>query len=102
MSRAADVGQGPDRVRFEEAILLTKGEAFEACQALADADRFLLRAGQPATARALGDLFELLEQRLTTAGTGRQPPRGPRSLSADGEDQSASSWANSSDRELTQ
>lgn len=101
MSRAADADQGPDRVRFEETILLTKVEAFEACQALADADRFLLRAGQPATAHALGDLFELLEQRLTTAGTGRRPPRGPRPLSAD-RDQSASSWANSSDRELTQ
>lgn len=102
MSRVADVDQGRNRVRFQETVLLTKGEVFEACQALADADRFLLRAGQLATARALGDLFELLEQRLTTAGTGCRPLRGPRSPSPDREDHSASSWANSSDKELTQ
>jgi hypothetical protein len=37
---------------------------FEACQALADADRILLKAGQVAEATALGDLFELFEERL--------------------------------------
>jgi hypothetical protein len=44
---------------------LTKREAFGACQALADADRWLIRAGRTAEADALGDLFELLEDRLT-------------------------------------
>ncbi|HEV3281237.1 MAG TPA: hypothetical protein VG032_06490 [Acidimicrobiales bacterium] len=57
----------PVPVRFAATIRLTKGEVFDACQALADADRFLLRAGQHETARALGDLFELLEQRLTAS-----------------------------------
>jgi len=51
--------------RFELLVGLTKREAFGACQALADADRWLIRAGRTAEADALGDLFELLEDRLT-------------------------------------
>ncbi len=43
---------------------LTKGEVFSACQALADADRCLIRAGRPLEAGALVDLFELLESRM--------------------------------------
>jgi hypothetical protein len=54
-------------------VQLTKQEVFEACQALADADPVLVAAGRADEARALGDLFELLEDRLTrscpTAGT---------------------------------
>lgn len=49
---------------FAGAVHLSKQEAFAACQALADADRFLLRAGCTEAARALGDLFELLEERM--------------------------------------
>jgi hypothetical protein len=62
---------GPDgdrpaaAARFEPSVGLTKREAFGACQALADADRWLIRAGRTAEADALGDLFELLEDRLT-------------------------------------
>jgi hypothetical protein len=41
---------------------------FAACQALADADRHLVRAGRLSEAGALGDLFELLEGRLATDG----------------------------------
>jgi hypothetical protein len=52
--------------RFGSSIRLTKREAFNACQALADADRFLLSAGRIAEATALGDLFELFEERLTS------------------------------------
>jgi len=55
------------RVSFGSQVLLSKGEVFGACQALADADRALLRAGRTGEADALGDLFELLEQRLTDA-----------------------------------
>jgi len=51
-------------VTFGTTVLLTKAEVFGACQVLADADRLLLRAGHRAEASALGDLFELLEQRL--------------------------------------
>ncbi|HUY67026.1 MAG TPA: hypothetical protein VMV06_09435 [Acidimicrobiales bacterium] len=51
--------------RFGPCVALSKREAFGACQALADADRWLLRAGRTAEADALGDLFELLEDRLT-------------------------------------
>jgi hypothetical protein len=51
-------------VRFTPIVRLTKQEAFAACQALADADRALLQAGRSAEATALGDLFELFEERL--------------------------------------
>ncbi len=51
-------------VRFTPIVRLTKQEAFAACQALADADRALLQAGRAAEATALGDLFELFEERL--------------------------------------
>jgi hypothetical protein len=54
--------RGP--VRFRRSVLLTKNEAFAACQALADADRCLVRAGQCGEADALCDLFELLEARM--------------------------------------
>ena len=37
---------------------------FSACQALADADRCLVRTGRLCEADALGDLFLLLEERL--------------------------------------
>jgi hypothetical protein len=58
----------PDRIRFAPSVLLSKAEAFGACQALADADRALLRSGGTSEATALGDLFELLEQRLASIG----------------------------------
>ncbi len=53
-----------DPVSFAESVVLSKGEVFGACQALADADRLLLRNGAMSEASALGDLFELLEARL--------------------------------------
>jgi hypothetical protein len=52
-------------VRFEDSVVLSKGEVFGACQALADADRLLLRSGGESEASALGDLFDLLEARLS-------------------------------------
>jgi hypothetical protein len=55
-------GAGP--IHFEDSVVLSKGEVFGACQALADADRLLLRRGGKSEASALGDLFELLEARL--------------------------------------
>ncbi len=54
----------PVAVRFTPIVRLTKQEAFAACQALADADRALLQAGRSAEATALGDLFDLFEERL--------------------------------------
>ena len=48
-----------------DSVVLSKGEVFGACQALADADRLLLRSGGKSEASALGDLFELLEARLS-------------------------------------
>lgn len=55
---------------FRAAVVLTKAEVFGACQALADADRLLQQSGGHAEAAALGDLFELLEQRLVVVGEG--------------------------------
>ncbi len=52
-------------IRFQDSVVLSKGEVFGACQALADADRVLLRSGGKSEASALGDLFELLEARLS-------------------------------------
>lgn len=71
-ARCTDAGsQGsselPDAgpIRFEDSVVLSKGEVFGACQALADADRLLLTSGGKSEASALGDLFELLEARLS-------------------------------------
>ncbi len=61
----ADPGRTtPVPLGIASAVVLTKSEVFGACQALADADRALLRTGRVAEAGALGDLFDLLEQRL--------------------------------------
>ncbi len=59
---------GAEPVRFGDSVVLSKGEVFGACQALADADRLLLRGGGKSEASALGDLFELLEARLAHSG----------------------------------
>lgn len=59
---------GAELVRFGDSVVLSKGEVFGACQALADADRLLLRGGGKSEASALGDLFELLEARLAHSG----------------------------------
>ncbi len=56
---------GPRPVAFTATVQLSKCEVFAACQALADADRVLVATGSLDVAEALGDLFELLEQRLT-------------------------------------
>jgi hypothetical protein len=45
-------------------VILSKEEAFTACQALADAGRMLVRSGGLDEADSLGTLFDLLEERL--------------------------------------
>ena len=55
---------GGGTVRFGTQVVLTKEEAFGACQALADADRVLVRAGGAVEADALCSFFVLLEERL--------------------------------------
>ena len=54
-------------VRFAATLTLTKHEAYAACEALAGAERALVRAGRPEPAAALGQLFDLLEQRLVAS-----------------------------------
>ena len=60
---APDAGS-PLGVRFGTRVVLTKEEAFGACQALADAGAALVRTGGTAEADVLGSLFALLEERL--------------------------------------
>ena len=54
-------------VHFGPSVVLSKEEAFSACQALADAGRALVRTGGTDEADSLGSLFVLLEERLVTA-----------------------------------
>jgi hypothetical protein len=64
--------------RFTASVRLSKDEVFSACQALADADRCLVRTGRLGEADALGDLFLLLEERLVAEGDPAEPdPGGP-------------------------
>ena len=54
----------PAPLHFGVRVILSKDEAFGACQALADAGRVLVRSGGLDEADSLGSLFELLEERL--------------------------------------
>jgi hypothetical protein len=94
---------------LSDAVRLTKVEAFDACQLLADADRCLVRAGHPIEAAALADLFELIESRLcerepapdTTPGTdGAGGSIGLASSDQDAEDSLSGSYPR--EREFTQ
>ncbi len=57
----------PSPVHFGVRVILTKEEAFGACQTLADAGRLLVRAGGHEEADSLGSLFELLEERMVAS-----------------------------------
>lgn len=88
-SVATPLGPG---LRFAGTVQLSKHEVFAACQALADADRRLVRAGWLAEADALGALFALLEDRLVAvpadggpAGAGRRAQPGSGRYSMDSE-----------------
>jgi hypothetical protein len=56
--------RGYRSVRFALSIVLTKREAFEACEICADVERALLRAGRAIEAAQIATLFELFESRL--------------------------------------
>jgi hypothetical protein len=45
-------------------VVLSRTEAFELCEVLAEAERLLVRSGRGATAARLATAFELLEDRL--------------------------------------
>ena len=64
-------------VRFCPAIVLSKVEAFEACEACAEAERALLRSGRPEEAGRLAELFALLEGRLSGHGGPTASPLSP-------------------------
>jgi hypothetical protein len=56
--------QSEGAVRFAAVVVLTKREAFDACEVCAHAERALLRAGRPVEAAHAAALFELVEGRL--------------------------------------
>ena len=106
---AATDGMPERAAPFSARVHLTKREAFDACQALADADRVLVAAGGTAEAGALGDLFELLEDRLTSPATpsarvsgGDESPRGSRPVDHDAGWGQESVGSYSMEREFTQ
>jgi hypothetical protein len=53
-----------DVVRFSPVVLLSKREAFDVCQACAEAERALIRSGRGAEAARFASLFDLIESRL--------------------------------------
>ena len=64
------------RPPFMTAIVLTKREAFSVCEAVADAERVLLRCGRAPEAARLAAVFEMVEDRLSTGPEPRPvPPR---------------------------
>lgn len=52
-------------VRFAPVLVLSKREAFELCEACAEAERALLRSGRASEAARIAAVFELAEARLT-------------------------------------
>jgi hypothetical protein len=91
-----DGQEGSRRVRFVPVVRLTKQDVFAACQALADADRCLVRDGHHREAHALGNLFERLEAQLTASDAYRPADSEPAPSSAP-----CPGWY-SSESELTQ
>jgi hypothetical protein len=53
-------------VRFASVLVFSKREAFEFCEACADAERALLRSGRAAEAARMAALFELVEGRIVS------------------------------------
>lgn len=54
------------KVRFASVLVLSKREAFELCEACAEAERALLRCGKATEAARIAAIFELAEGRLVT------------------------------------
>ncbi len=81
-------------------MVLSKEEAFGACQALADAGGHLVRSGRGVEADALAGLFVLLEERLSAP----QPDPSPADCvgAAAGRRVQSSLGSNSSESEFTQ
>lgn len=62
--------QAPDQdvpVRFASVLVFSKREAFELCEACAEAERALLRCGKASEAARMAALFELAEGRLSSS-----------------------------------
>jgi hypothetical protein len=86
--------RGP--VCFAAVVVLSKREAFELCEACAEAERALLRSGRAVEAARMASVFELIEGRLMLSdGQAPSPPR-------DRQPSDSFSGSNSSESELTQ
>jgi len=88
------------RLHFGPSVVLSKEEAFGACQALADAGSHLVRSGRGVEADALAGLFALLEERLSEPRPHPPLPGGPGA--AAGRRVQSSLGSNSSESEFTQ
>jgi len=53
-------------VRFASVVVFSKREAFELCEACAEAERALLRSGRAVEAARMAVLFELAEGRIVS------------------------------------
>jgi hypothetical protein len=62
---SVQLANSDNRVHFETSVVLTKHEAFEACETCADVERTLRLEGLIEEARRLSCLFDLIEGRLT-------------------------------------
>lgn len=61
---SVDIADGNNRVRFSDSIALTKDEAFEVCEACAQAEQCLRITGLTVHAVRLAGLIDLIEGRL--------------------------------------
>jgi len=64
--------EAAEPVRFASAVVLSKNEVFEICEALAEAEFAFLRAGRAAQSSRVALLFEMIEARLSS-GECRHP-----------------------------
>ena len=87
-------------VRFRSSITLTKDEAFLVCQTCADAQDHLVACGRLTQASRLGDLLDLIEDRL--AGSFEDPTRGQACWVVVSSRSASFPGSNSSDSEFTQ
>ena len=53
-------------MRFASVVVFSKREAFELCEACAEAERALLRSGRAVEAARMAALFELAEGRIVS------------------------------------
>jgi hypothetical protein len=66
-AHSRDAGEGAP-MQFAAVLVLSKREAFDLCEACAEAERALLRSGRASEAARMAGIFELVEGRLVLQG----------------------------------